>query len=131
MQQEAEQVHTELVLKMFNLRKEDWKRSHERVKLEIAGKTSAVTLMLRDELKPLAVAKHQINRAPGPGMFTMSTALNSCTCSASPATSGSFEEQFQSRSKRLRAFGGLLLKTSLLRRLLEDPPLRRSLDPES
>ena len=64
------------------------------------------------------------NRAPGPGMLTMSTALNSSgTCSASPATSGSFEEQFQSRSKSLRAFGGLLLKTSLLCRLLEDPPL--------
>ena len=59
MQQEAEQVHTELVSIMFNLRKEDWKRSYERVNLESAGKTSAVTLMFRDELKPLAVAKHK------------------------------------------------------------------------
>ena len=69
------------------------------------------------------MSTHFPHRARGPGMVTMSTVVNSCTCSASPATSGSLEEQFQSRSKSLCAFGGLLLKISLLRRLLEDPVL--------
>ena len=36
--EEVEELHEELVLKMFNLRKEDWKRSVERIALEEKGK---------------------------------------------------------------------------------------------
>lgn len=56
-QHEIEQIHRELTTKMFNLRKEDWKQSFQRVHLDKKGKTSAVTLMLRDELKPIAASK--------------------------------------------------------------------------
>ena len=54
--EEVEELH-ELLLKMFNLRKEDWKRLVERIALEEKGKTSSVTLMLRDELKPIAASQ--------------------------------------------------------------------------
>ena len=56
-EQEVELLHSELVGKMFNLRKEDWKRSVERISLNKKGKTSSVTLMLRDELKPIAASQ--------------------------------------------------------------------------
>ena len=51
------ELHKELVSKMFNLRKEDWKKSIERITLDKKGKTSSVTLMLRDELKPIAASQ--------------------------------------------------------------------------
>ena len=56
-QHEIEQIHRELTTKMFNLCKEDWKQSFQRLHLDKKGKTSAVTLMLRDELKPIAASK--------------------------------------------------------------------------
>lgn len=56
-EQEVKLLHNELVAKMFNLRKEDWKRSVERISLDKKGKTSSVSLMLRDELKPIAASQ--------------------------------------------------------------------------
>ena len=53
----VKELHKELVSKMFNLRKEDWKKSIERITLDKKGKTSSVTLMLRDELKPIAASQ--------------------------------------------------------------------------
>ena len=55
---EAHTVYKELFTEMINLRKEDWKNSHERVQSN-KGKRSDVSLMLRDELKPFAVKKER------------------------------------------------------------------------
>ena len=50
-------VFKELNSKMLNLRKEDWISSWKRITLNKKGKTSSVTLMLRDELKPQSASK--------------------------------------------------------------------------
>lgn len=54
---EVKELHKELMSKMFNLRKEDWKTSIERITLDKKGKTSSVALMLRDELKPIGASQ--------------------------------------------------------------------------
>ena len=50
-------IFKELTSKMLNLRKEDWLSSWKRLTLEKKGKTSSVTLMLKDELKPQSATK--------------------------------------------------------------------------
>ena len=56
-EKEVKELHKELVSKMFNLRKEDWKKSIERIMLDKKGKTSSVILMLKDKLKPIAASQ--------------------------------------------------------------------------
>ena len=50
-------IYNELWSKMVNLRKEDWRASRQRIAVQGSGKTSSTTLMLRDELKPIAAKK--------------------------------------------------------------------------
>ena len=54
-------LYNDLWSKMINLRKEDWRLSRQRIITLKSGKTGETTLMLRDELKPIAASKRLSN----------------------------------------------------------------------
>ena len=53
-------LYNDLWSKMINLRK-DWRLSRQRITTLKSGKTGETTLMLRDELKPIAASKRLSN----------------------------------------------------------------------
>ena len=53
----SKSIYADLWGKMLNLRKEEWRASRERLLTHNEGKTSTISLMLRDELKPHVARK--------------------------------------------------------------------------